>query len=359
MNKIILKCKLVTPMFMAGADSRTPELRASEFKGMMRWWWRAIKAEDNIERLKEEESKIFGGTEEGKSKLKIVINTLSISTGNDISREINNYRGLRYLFYSTFALRTRGEQILRSYFTEGTQFLITLSSNDEKSFEIGVASLWLAIFLGGFGTRARRGGGNIEILDAQRNFKNEGFDLKCQAKNKGELKDFIQNNIQTIKDICGQGNGTRKYTNLKNAKIFIFDPKNNWKDALNFLGEKYKDFRNEHRDEIFKTAAFGMPVMHSRFTVRMVPYREESKDACLSDRWASPLIFKVIKSNNLYFPVVVKLSAGGVHFVGKEVKVGNKWKLDENARVFIMRIDERLIENFLNSLPQDREELNL
>ena len=53
-HSVIFKCRVVTPMFMAGADNETPELRPSEFKGMMRFWWRAIKAEDNIEKLKQE-----------------------------------------------------------------------------------------------------------------------------------------------------------------------------------------------------------------------------------------------------------------------------------------------------------------
>lgn len=47
---------------MAGADGRTPELGPSEFKGMMRFWWRAVKAEDDIAKLKKEENGIFGGT---------------------------------------------------------------------------------------------------------------------------------------------------------------------------------------------------------------------------------------------------------------------------------------------------------
>ncbi|MDW8109975.1 MAG: type III-B CRISPR module RAMP protein Cmr1, partial [Candidatus Kryptonium sp.] len=49
MHEITLSCSVITPMFMAGADGRTPEIRPSEFKGMMRWWWRAIKAEDDID----------------------------------------------------------------------------------------------------------------------------------------------------------------------------------------------------------------------------------------------------------------------------------------------------------------------
>ena len=44
--------KVITPMFMLGADNRTPELRPSEFKGMMRFWWRAIKASNDISNLR-------------------------------------------------------------------------------------------------------------------------------------------------------------------------------------------------------------------------------------------------------------------------------------------------------------------
>ncbi len=35
MREIKFVCKVITPMFMTGADGRTPELRPSEFKGMM------------------------------------------------------------------------------------------------------------------------------------------------------------------------------------------------------------------------------------------------------------------------------------------------------------------------------------
>jgi len=47
-KKVTFECEVITPMFMAGADGRKPELRPSEFKGMMRFWWRAAKAMDNI-----------------------------------------------------------------------------------------------------------------------------------------------------------------------------------------------------------------------------------------------------------------------------------------------------------------------
>lgn len=35
-------CKVVTPMFLAGTDKDTPELRASSIRGALRWWFRAV-----------------------------------------------------------------------------------------------------------------------------------------------------------------------------------------------------------------------------------------------------------------------------------------------------------------------------
>ncbi len=44
MFKVELICKLITPMLMFVADGRIPELRSSEFKVMMRFWWKGMKS---------------------------------------------------------------------------------------------------------------------------------------------------------------------------------------------------------------------------------------------------------------------------------------------------------------------------
>ncbi|OPX29474.1 MAG: type III-B CRISPR module RAMP protein Cmr1 [Candidatus Omnitrophica bacterium 4484_171] len=42
MKTITFECETITPMFLAGADGRTPELRPPSIKGAMRFWWRAM-----------------------------------------------------------------------------------------------------------------------------------------------------------------------------------------------------------------------------------------------------------------------------------------------------------------------------
>lgn len=69
-------CEVITPMFLAGADGSTPELRPASIKGAMRFWWRAMngglvrKDEQgrwDYSELKKRESEIFGGTSQRSS----------------------------------------------------------------------------------------------------------------------------------------------------------------------------------------------------------------------------------------------------------------------------------------------------
>ncbi|MEM1725337.1 MAG: type III-B CRISPR module RAMP protein Cmr1 [Thermoplasmata archaeon] len=364
-----LKCKLITPMFMAGSDRKTPELRPSEFKGMMRWWWRAIKAEGDIKKLKEEEARIFGGTGkgEGRSKVRIKIETSKTSSlGSNLKDDYSlkwyfdkNTRslsgenaGIGYLLYSTVLPRNE-----RYYIRDSYEFKLVITSMYEKEFKEACASLWLAIYLGGFGTRARRGGGNIEIVGIEDNMQNINFkdnmqniNFICEVRTTSDLKKFLEENLNKIKSIFNTNTNKTKpeYSSLSGAKILIFEPKNNWKEALNFLGEKYKNFRSNNKSKIFEMAAFGMPVIHnSPSKFRMVPYNNDR----LSERWASPLIFKIIKSsNNLYFPLIVKLSVGGVNRIGKEEKIDKTW-----IKNSIDNFTEIQINDFLNILPKKDE----
>lgn len=353
MYSLKLKCRLITPMFMAGADGRTPELRPSEFKGMIRWWWRAIKAEDDIEKLKTEEAKIFGGTGKGEGKSKVKIRILYNIAHDKVGRNLKDeYRlkrsfdqkiktldgkdaGIGYLLYST---------IFRDFLKDGFGFEILLESFDEFAFNNTVASLWAAIYLGGFGTRARRGGGNIAIESAEPH-NIEGINFYCNAKNVDELCDWLKKELKTVKRLLPANTSNSKYTIIKNGTILLFEPRNAWLDALNFIGEKYKNFRKDKRTEIFKTPAFGMPVMHHHF--RMIPYKNAKER--LSKRWAYPVIFKVIKGhNNTYFPLIIFLNPGGVNLIGKENKI-NKGR--NNTEKF----ESSILKDFKTTLSATKE----
>ncbi len=164
----------------------------------------------------------------------------------------------------------------------------------------------------------------------------------------------IKNNV-IGKDI--KSTNTKKYSVLAGGKLLIFDHKNSWIDALNSLGKRFSEFRHKNRSKVFETAAFGMPVMHRGFRFRMVPYKNDDR---LSERFASPLIFKVIKLEDLYFPILLRLNCD-IPKVGKDERnVGKEernevWKLVNSPK----QISQNLIEEFLAVFKDDPLEVSL
>jgi CRISPR-associated protein Cmr1 len=118
MNAITFECETITPMFLGGADGRTPELRPPSIKGAMRFWWRAMNGHLPLEDLKKKEARIFGGSGEKEGRSRIVLRVKSdkeLKKGNNIKANYSlkcNYNkqkkrmygddvGICYLLYST------------------------------------------------------------------------------------------------------------------------------------------------------------------------------------------------------------------------------------------------------------------
>lgn len=233
MKNVAFKCEVITPLYMAGSDGKTPELRPSEFKGMLRFWWRAIRAENDIKKLREEESKIFGGTgeKEGRSnvRLKVVYDNEKFNKyiGKNLKQDYGfkwdynkttnivtgGHAGIGYILYST-VLTNREREYIKNNFN----FDIIISAFDEESYKNALAVFWTAVYLGGFGTRARRVGGNIALNSMEGNTYE--LDFIPKAKNEQELGNWINENLSKIKSTILSGK-TTKYSNLSGAKILI------------------------------------------------------------------------------------------------------------------------------------------
>ncbi len=129
MEKIIFECESITPMFMYGADGKTPELRPASIKGVMRFWWRAIHGDLPLYKLKKQEDEIFGSTDKRSS----------------FSIKISNYQGIPKNFKIEFLLSNRCDFDVQSFFE-------------------------LVVILGGFGKSAKKiNQGKIRILTIKKN----------------------------------------------------------------------------------------------------------------------------------------------------------------------------------------------
>ncbi|MCX7948242.1 MAG: type III-B CRISPR module RAMP protein Cmr1 [candidate division WOR-3 bacterium] len=275
MNKITLKCRVITPMFMAGADGRTPEIRPSEFKGMMRWWWRAIKAEDDIDKLRKEENQIFGGTGEGgKSKVQIKIN-------NKIDpSDIIDYQPLPH--HKRNDCPVDKSQYCRKAFTSkaikpGKEFEITFTYFDIST---DIESLIYLVFtLGGFGKRSRRGFGSVEVEIVRSSSDGTKVDLpnildKINKINNSYSIGNLSPNIQVIKNNKSSG---ASYPWIKEI-ILSGKAFNSYDEILEVIGLA----SHKHNDTSLGSA---------------------------NPRMASPVYVSVVKIDGKFYPIITVLNS--------------------------------------------------
>lgn len=156
METLTFTCKIITPMFLAGADGKTPELRAASIKGALRFWWRAANGH-LVDRMSDIETKIFGGVqgENGAQRSRLLLRILSDEP-----------------------LRTAKEQLVphkpfmqQEAFTVGQSFDLQLNLLPNDHFKIDQVKALFETFrlLGGVGKRVRRGMGSMRILQYKRN----------------------------------------------------------------------------------------------------------------------------------------------------------------------------------------------
>jgi len=306
----------------------------------MRFWWRAINGNSDIGKLKKAESKIFGSIDR-KSKVNIRIENIKNNPKSyeNLIKEIKKYHGIQYNFYPIF-MRNKGK-----FYFETLTFDLIIFSNDEKALEEAINSLIFLNFFGGLGSRSRRGAGSIQIKVKEN--KNKLFEKKLnllntnKIQNKEQFQQHINRLIEQIKPTS-----SNFYTTFYKS-IYIFDAKNDWKNALNTTAYPFKTFRDRNKSRVLETPNFGFPIRHSSGdTFIGGRVKENNKAFDLSERRASPLIFKVFRTrNNVYIPILIWLD--GDLLPSKEHKVIKKNNPKENKKP-----NESIINRFISGFNQ-------
>ncbi|MFZ8785228.1 type III-B CRISPR module RAMP protein Cmr1 [Thermocrinis sp.] len=289
MKRLTFDLEFITPAFIGGANQQA-ELRPASFVGLLRWWWRALKGECDIKRLREEEIKIFGGdgkmaspvylrVEGDVSKGSDLINEYKLSWNFDKNRRAltGSHAGVGYLYYSMVALNRR------EFIKADSKLKLILVGKDDV-LKHHIASLWALVFLGGVGARSRRGGGNLTVIDY--NPKDLGISFIPTSY----FDEWLVENLKRAKDLVGcSKTPCNEYSNLKNVKL-VLSPRefNTWVEALNDIGNRFMNFRVKNRQRVFDTAVFGIPVRHSNGQF----VRAEDDIT----RRSSPVIIKVVKT---------------------------------------------------------------
>lgn len=333
MKRLTFELEFITPAFIGGANQQA-ELRPASFVGLLRWWWRALKGECDIKKLREEEIKIFGG--DGKMASPVYLRVEGdVRKGSDLINECRLNTGVGYLYHF---VTVRGK---REFIEPGSRIELTLIGKDEV-LKHYIASLWALVFLGGVGARSRRGGGNLRVADYKP--KDLVEHLKISFTPTDNLREWLIENIENAKKLVGSSNTScDKYSNLpypKDIKLEISKTEfNTWFEALNDIGKEFMNFRIKKRQRVFDTAVFGLPVRHSngKFVEAERGIRRRS----------SPVIIKVVKTpEDKYKWMVLRLR-------GKFLPDGVKLRFMEKTGEPSSDLD--LIEDFFKSLKERRD----
>ncbi|MDD2510964.1 MAG: type III-B CRISPR module RAMP protein Cmr1 [Syntrophomonas sp.] len=370
---VTFECETITPMFLRGADGRTPELRAPSIKGAIRYWWRSLQDSTQTKSLLEREINLFGGT--GSSGKKSPVSIRVISKLNDSSighnlwdeldketpsgktyyRSKSGSRGIHYLFYSVLPMNTRLDG---PYIKSGSEFSVILSAYEQEPLqEASIAFMFLSIF-GGLGSRVRRGAGSFDIIKVESTNITSELDnilIACliskRLKNHegvcGFLRDIIESNIV---DTCTNLNTVNSF---KEVSLYVFRPQKSWKEAMDKIGVYYMNFRNRNKGRIEETPNFGFPIRHKNGTTMMagMDMGEKQKPSLLRRR-ASPIVIKVIRDNNgNYYPMMIWFKS--------RLLPGEYQIMDEDGGNKMIETPG-IIQEFINSIPvKEYEEVRL
>lgn len=181
--------QLSTPLFCGGADpdKKPAELRLPSFKGVLRYWWRALawsRYGQDLQAIQEEEDALFGAAAVGQSRVSMRLlpqnsieqqrlskdEVLTIRH-NRISKGVVVGEGARYLGYGVMEAfksdkrQTKAGQLTRACLRAPLKFTVQLrvrrlGRSDLKLLEDALIVLGV---IGGMGAKSRKGYGSLVL----------------------------------------------------------------------------------------------------------------------------------------------------------------------------------------------------
>ncbi|MEM3505579.1 MAG: type III-B CRISPR module RAMP protein Cmr1 [Archaeoglobaceae archaeon] len=171
-----VELETITLLFLAGANQREPELRAPSFRGLMRFWLRALLGGvlgNNPQEIFKHESAVFGSTEHASPVI------VRVDLRDELQSE--DYRPLPHNPKKSFTFKGLAPDQI---------FTLTLLSRDENALKKAAKALQLLCLLGGLGRRSRRGFGSLQIVNG---------DLpKLEASTTKELSSRLKEQLEKI-----------------------------------------------------------------------------------------------------------------------------------------------------------------
>ncbi|MCL0083423.1 nucleotidyltransferase domain-containing protein [Thermodesulfovibrionales bacterium] len=190
-----------------------------------------------------------------------------------------------------------------------------------------------------------------EVEDKHGLLGDSGLDFMPKGGNMQEIAGWVADNFNSVKRILTDDRTgfASKYSNLSICRCIIGSANfSTWKEALNEAGTIFKKFRDKNKGRFFDSGAFGLPIIHRSSHTAV---KERIENSAINRR-SSPLVFKIIRVNDQYFWMVLRLAGeflpeGGVISANRESSKPDYGIIDE----FWAEIKEKGKE-YMFSMPQ-------
>ena len=257
-QRVVFHCQTLTATFLHGADcGKNPELRAPSFKGLARYWFRALAACPDAQKLFAAEAAVFGGARKAKGASR---RGVSFALENDRART-----GTPFLLPHKEPLRGRSST---PGIVPDVQFRLRLapfglpgSKDGREALEVAAASLWVALHLGGVGQRSRRGAGHVRLRGKPHGWEPPPLDRtspEAYARTLGAAVRTLQGKVQKwcARYGCTSGKGEVGHPSLANgARVQVRPIGGRNADEQGVRAQLMRGLRDH------KSPAMGLPYM--------------------------------------------------------------------------------------------------
>ncbi len=325
--------QVVTPLFCGGASPEdTVEVRMPSFKGVLRFWWRALAwphFQGDLKSIHENENRLFGSAAGGRSRVSLRLALDPSTPDGRKPKRVAKARvledpktkrvvgeGVRYLGYGlmeAFGSKQKGTregELLRPCLEAPLQFTVGLTGRDlgEDERALLLRALEAMGLFGGMGARSRRGFGSMVL----KTLTVDGETRWQAPSNPSALKDAIRRvwpdarpagvpdytafskdarclvvaaedgSVSALKMLDLLGREFVRYRSWGHkGKVLGEDSERNFKEDHDLM-KKSPDARRTHPERV----AFGLPHNYGKKPEDKI----EPKDF---DRRASPLLFHI------------------------------------------------------------------
>ena len=353
--------RVVTPIFCGGAGpvERT-ELRLPSFKGVLRFWWRALvwsRLDGDLGRIRRQEDALFGSVGGGQSRVLMRLGSRAVpevigrSQRLTVSRTDGNVvgEGARYLGYGVMAAfgKQKGQlsrPCLRAPFEFTVRMRIRAHGKREKdntpaALKLLEDALVCLGTIGGMGAKSRKGYGSLVIrsllVDGQERWEPP------------ETMEALSDRLAQLRRDCSAVD-LPEYTALSGhaRQILVSSEKREAMELLDLVGRELmryrswghkgrlfgrdseKNFRDDHdlmdshhRNEHPRRIAFGLPHNYGNQPQNQPHKRVGPNDPHL-DRRASPLFIHIHECGDTPVAVLSFLPARFLPNGRSEISVG-------------------------------------